>query len=73
MKTAAQTTFPERVGRTLGRLWRGLMRLDRKANGWLVAQGMAPGVARAVLLVTTLVALGLLLYVSHPGRSYGLL
>lgn len=62
MKTAAQTTLAERVGRTLGRLWRGLMHLDRKANGWLVAQGLAPGVAKASLLLVKLAALGLLLY-----------
>lgn len=62
MKLAAQTTFAERAGRTLGRMWRGFVRLDRKANGWLVAQGWAPGVARAALLVIKLVVLGVLFY-----------
>jgi fatty acid desaturase len=62
MKTTAQTTFVERVGRSLGRLWRGGVRLERKARGWLVAQGLAPGVAKTALLVAKLVALGLLLY-----------
>lgn len=62
MKTTAQTTFAERVGRSLGRLWRGGVRLERKARGWLVAQGLAPGVAKTALLVAELVALGLLLY-----------
>lgn len=62
MKPSAQTTFAERAGRTLGRMWRRLVRLDRKANGWLVAQGWAPGVARAALLVIKLVVLGVLVY-----------
>ena len=62
MKSAAQTTFAERVGRALGRVWRSCARLDREANGWLLAQGLAPGVAKAALLVAKLVAFGLLLY-----------
>lgn len=62
MKPAAQTTFAERAGRTLGRTWRGFVRLDRKAHGWLVAQGWAPGVARGALLVIKLVVLGVLFY-----------
>jgi hypothetical protein len=36
--------------------------LDREANGWLLAQGLAPGVAKAALLVAKLVAVGLLVY-----------
>jgi len=62
MKLAAQTTFAERAGRTLGRMWRGFVRLERKAHGWLVAQGWAPGVARAASLAIKLVAFGLLFY-----------
>ena len=64
MKAAAQTTFPERVGRTLGRLWRGCVRLDRRAKYGLVAKGWAPGMAGAVLLVVKLAALGVLLYIA---------
>ncbi len=62
MKTAAQTTFAERLGRMLGRAWRGCAHLDRRAQGWLRVQGWAPGAAKATLLVVKLVALGLLLY-----------
>lgn len=62
MKTAAQTTFPERLGRTLGRAWRSCVRLDRRAKGWLVAQGWAPGAAKAVLVILKLAVLGVLLY-----------
>lgn len=62
MKPSAQTTFAERIGRTLGRLRQGLMRLDQKAHGELVAQGLPPGVANVVLLVVKLVTLGMLAY-----------
>lgn len=62
MKTTAQTTFAEGLGRTLGRSWRGCARLDRRAQGWLRAQGLAPGAARAVSLVVKLAALAVLLY-----------
>lgn len=62
MRTAAQTTFAERLGRTLGRAWRGCARLDRRAQGWLAAQGWAPGTAKAALLIIKLAVLGVLLY-----------
>lgn len=62
MKTAAQTTFAERLGRTLGRAWRGCARLDRRAQGWLHAQGLAPGAARAVSMAVKLAVIGVLLY-----------
>ena len=62
MKTAAQTTFAERLGRTLGRAWRGCARLDRRAQGWLLTQGWAPGIAKAALLAVKLAAIGVLLY-----------
>jgi hypothetical protein len=62
MKTAAQTTFAERLGRTLGRAWRGCARLDQQAQGWLRAQGLAPGAARTVSLVVKLAAFAALLY-----------
>lgn len=62
MKTTAQTTFAEGLGHTLGRSWRGCARLDRRAQGWLRAQGLAPGAARAVSLVVKLAALAVLLY-----------
>ncbi|NMG49240.1 DUF3742 family protein [Azoarcus communis] len=64
MKLAAQTTFAERAGRTLGRMWRACVRLDRQAHDWLVAQGLAPVAARGVLLILKLVAFGVLIYVA---------
>jgi len=64
MKTAAQTTFAERLGRMLGRAWRGCAHLDRRAQGWLRVRGWAPGAAKATLLVAKLTALGLLAYVA---------
>lgn len=62
MKSSARTTFAERIGRTLGRLWQVLIRLDRKAHGGLVAQGLPLGVANVILLVVKLVTLGMLVY-----------
>lgn len=62
MKTAAQTTFAERLGRTLGQAWRGCARLNRRAQGWLLARGWAPGIAKAALLAVKLAAIGVLLY-----------
>lgn len=64
MKTAAQTTFAERLGRTLGRTWRSCARLDRRAHGWLLARGWEPGVAKATLLAVKLAAFGFLLYIA---------
>jgi len=62
MKTAAQNTFAERLGRMLGRAWRGCAHLDRRAQGWLLVRGWAPGATKATLLAAKLVAFGLLLY-----------
>ncbi|MBG6469469.1 DUF3742 family protein [Pseudomonas aeruginosa] len=62
MKTAAQTPFAERLGRTRGRAWRSCARLDRRAQGWLLARGWAPGIAKAALLAVKLAAIGVLLY-----------
>tara|TARA_R110001583_G_scaffold195118_1_gene369398 strand:- start:140282 stop:140641 length:360 start_codon:yes stop_codon:yes gene_type:complete len=64
MKTAAQTAFAERLGRTLGRAWRGCVRLDRRAQGGLLARGWAPGAAKTVLLFVKLAAIGILLYIA---------
>lgn len=62
MKRAGQTTFPKRLGRALGRGWRGCVRLDRRAQGWLIAQGLAPSLAQAASLIIKLAALAVLLY-----------
>jgi len=62
MKTTAQTTFAERAGRTLGQLWKGYVRLERRANGWLVMRSVPAGVATAALWIVKLAVLGALLY-----------
>ncbi|TRO24309.1 DUF3742 family protein [Ectopseudomonas mendocina] len=64
MKPSVQTSPAERLGQTLGRLWQGYLRQERKVSGWLVAQGLPAGVAKAVLLLVKLLALGALLYVA---------
>lgn len=62
MKPSAQTSFAERLGQVLGRMWRACLRQERKVNGWLVAQGLPAGVSKVLLLAIKLVALGVLLY-----------
>jgi hypothetical protein len=62
MKTLAQPSFAERIGRALGRTWRSFMRLERKAKGWLVAQGMNATLATGVLWVVRIALLGFVLY-----------
>jgi hypothetical protein len=62
VKTATQTTFVERLGRALGRAWRGCVRLDQRANDWLLSQGWSTGLTRTTLLVTKLAVLGVLAY-----------
>ena len=64
MKTAAQTTFAERLGRTLGRTWRSCACLDRRAQDRPLARGWTPGAAKAAVLVVKFAALGVLAYVA---------
>ena len=62
MKTAAQTTFAERLGRTLGRAWRSCARLigGRRAG---CSRGMGAWHCQATaLLAVKLAAIGVLLY-----------
>jgi hypothetical protein len=60
MKTATQTTFAERLVRTLGQVWRIYERLEQRANGWLVVRGWASDSTKAVLTIIKLALLGLL-------------
>jgi hypothetical protein len=64
MKRTAPNSFAERAGRTLGRMWRGFLRRERSACEWLTAQGLPPGIARALLLIVRLAVLGVALYVA---------
>ena len=64
MKPSTQTSFAERTGRTLGRVWRGFARLDREACGWLAVQGLPVALAKTVLWVIKLAVLGALLYIA---------
>ena len=64
MKPSAQTSFAERTGLMLGRMWRGYVRQERKVSGWIVVQGVPAGGATAWLWIVKLVALGVLIYVA---------
>ena len=52
----------ERMGRALGRIWRGVLRRERKAGEWLTAKGLPPGIAQALPLLVKLAVLGVALY-----------
>ena len=52
----------ERMGRALGRIWRGVLRRERKAGEWLTAKGLPPGIAQALPLLLKLAVLGVALY-----------
>lgn len=52
----------ERLGRWAGRFWRGYVRQERRAAGWLVARGLPVGGAKALLWSVKLILLGVLLY-----------
>ncbi len=62
MKPSAQTSFAERLGQMLGRMWRGYVRQERKANGWLVGRGIPAAGATALLWTIKLAVFGVLLY-----------
>jgi phage shock protein PspC (stress-responsive transcriptional regulator) len=62
MSTKIHRSNAERAGRVFGRMWRAGARLDRKAQGWLVARGLGAGLATALLWAVKLVVIGVLLY-----------
>jgi hypothetical protein len=62
MKTMTSSSFAERAGRALGRACRGIVRLDRKAQGALVARGMNAALAKGILWAIRLALLALVLY-----------
>ncbi|EPZ6036724.1 DUF3742 family protein [Pseudomonas aeruginosa] len=64
MNTKARISNAERFGRRIGGMWRGFVRCEHQAAGWLVAHGLSAGAAKALLWVVKLVVLGVLLYVA---------
>ncbi|MBS3685119.1 DUF3742 family protein [Klebsiella quasipneumoniae] len=53
-----------RLGSRMGRAWRGYARFEKKAAGWLVAQGVPKVLASALPWLARLAVLGVLLYVA---------
>ncbi|WP_155520010.1 DUF3742 family protein, partial [Acinetobacter pittii] len=45
-----------------GHAWRGYLRREQRAAGWLVARGVPAGASTALLWLAKLLALGVLLY-----------
>lgn len=54
--------WSHRLGRGVGRAWRGYLRREQRVAGWLVTHGMPGGAATAVLWIVKLAVLGVLLY-----------
>lgn len=53
-----------RLGRGMGRAWRGYARFEKNAARWLVAQGVPGLVASALPWLAKLAVLGVILYVA---------
>jgi hypothetical protein len=51
-----------RLGRGVGRAWRGYLHREQRAAGWLMTHGVPADVARVVLWIIKLAVLGMLLY-----------
>lgn len=62
MNTTTRSSTAERLGRWLGRGWRGYVRRERRVAAWLVSVGVPAGVATALVWVAKLAVLGVLLY-----------
>jgi hypothetical protein len=62
INTTARTPFAERIGRMLGRAWRGAQRQEENAGKWLMAQGMNAMLAQGILWALRLALLAVLLY-----------
>lgn len=54
--------WSHRLGRRTGHAWRGYLRREQRAVGWLVAWGVPAGGATALLWIVKLLVLGVLLY-----------
>ena len=62
MGTKTRISNAERFGRWAGGMWRGGVRRERRLAGRLVARGLPPGAATALLWLVKLAVLGVLLY-----------
>ena len=62
MNTTTHISTAERLGRWLGRGWRGYARRERRVVAWLVSAGTPAGVATVLVWIAKLAVLGGLLY-----------
>lgn len=62
MNTTTQISTAERLGRWLGRGWRGYARRERRVVAWLVLAGTPARVATVLVWIAKLAVLGGLLY-----------
>ncbi|RTB44146.1 DUF3742 family protein [Pseudomonas aeruginosa] len=63
MTAPMQQRWTTRFGWKLGQVWRGYVRRERSAAGWLVAQGVPAGGAKVLSWLVRLAVLGVLFYV----------
>jgi len=64
MNTTTRITTAERLGRWLGRGWRGYVRGERRVSAVLVAKGVPVAMAAMLVWAVKLTVLGMLLYVA---------
>lgn len=62
--TTRNGRWPHRLGRAAGRVWRGYLRGEQRAVGWLLQRGVPRQVARVLPWIFKLALLGTLLYVA---------
>lgn len=64
MNTTTRSSTAERLGRWVGRGWRGYVRRERDVAGWLVSRNVPAGVVTVLLWSAKLDVLAVLLYVA---------
>lgn len=64
MSTKTRISIAERLGRWLGRGWRGYVRCERSVVRWMASMGMLGTVTAALPWVVRLTVLALLVYVA---------
>ncbi|CAK0044057.1 Uncharacterised protein [Burkholderia pseudomallei] len=62
MTTIPRRPWVHRFGEWAGRMWRWLVRQDRRASAWLTRQGLSAGAAKSVSWAVKLLVLVVVLY-----------
>lgn len=62
MMTTTRISIAERIGRWLGRGWRGYARREGQVVGWLMMRGVPGGLVRGALWLVKLAVIAMILY-----------